>query len=130
MFNSVRLTALGVLFTLIGAVVGTVPTTLSAPADAAASRPGARPAVASRAVVLDVENTNATPVLCVPDDRSYQVRARLVGPRRVLEGRSGAIRVNVLVHDLGTGSWFWSLPRHRSFDYARQLARQGETSLV
>lgn len=115
-----RLTLLGVLTALLAA-------TLVAPATTASA---ARPAVVSRQVVFELENTNATSVLCLPDNQSYEVRGRLVGPRKALDGHSGPIRVNVLVHDLGAGSWFWQLPGHRSYDYARQLARHGETSLV
>lgn len=119
-----RLTLLGILTALLGA------TLVAPPAPAALAGPAARPAVLARQVVFDLENTNATSVLCLPDNQSYEVRGRLVGPRKALDGHSGPIRVNVLVHDLGAGSWFWQLPGHRSYDYARQLARHGETSLV
>lgn len=120
MFNSVRLTLLGVLTALLGAL-------LAAPPAPAAT---ARATVVSREVVFELENTNATSVLCVPDNQGYEVRGRLVGPRPAVAGHSGPLRVNVLVHDLAAGSWFWSLPGHPAYDYARQLARQGETSLV
>lgn len=119
-----RLTLLGILAALLGATLA------APPAPAAGSDRAARPAVLARQVVFELENTNATSVLCLPDNQSYEVRGRLVGPRPKLDGHSGPIRVNVLVHDLGAGSWFWRLPGHRSYDYARQLARHGETSLV
>ena len=95
----------------------------------------ARPAaggvtVTSRSVVFDLVNTSASLVRCQGDNQEYAVRGRLVGPRRDVLGRGGAIRVNVLVHDVGTGGWFWNLRKHPAFDYATQLARQGETSLV
>lgn len=90
----------------------------------------APPRVASRAVVFDVENTNATSVLCVPDDESYRLRGRLVGPTDDLDGIGGTLRVNVLVHDLGTGGWFWNLRGHPAYDYAARLAERGETTLV
>lgn len=115
-----RLTLLGVLTALLGALLVAPP----APATAAGGR------VVSREVVFELENTNATSVLCLPDNQSHEVRARLVGPRAAVLGHAGAIRVNVLVHDLATGSWFWRLPGHPGYDYARQLARRGETSLV
>ncbi|HEY0952276.1 hypothetical protein [Nocardioides sp.] len=115
-----RLTLLGVLTALLGALLAAPP----APATAAGPR------VVAREVVFELENTNATSVLCLPDNQTYEVRARLVGPRAAVLGRSGALRVNVLVHDLATGSWFWRLPGHPGYDYARQLARRGETSLV
>src|SRR3954470_3330107 len=119
MFNSVRLTFLGVLTALL---------TLVVPASADA----APPRVVSRAVVLDVENTNATSALCLPDNQSYRLSGRLVGPARAIQGRGGPLRLNVLVHDEGTGSWFWHL-RGRGlagYDYATRLAEHGETSLV
>lgn len=115
-----RLTLLGVLTALLGTLLAAPP----APATAAGPR------VIAREVVFELENTNATSVLCLPDNQTYEVRARLVGPRAAVLGHSGSIRVNVLVHDLATGSWFWRLPGHPDFDYARQLARRGETSLV
>jgi alpha-beta hydrolase superfamily lysophospholipase len=114
----VRLTLLGVLTTLVAALL------VAPPATAAPGRIG------SRAVVFDVENTNATSVICAPDQRSYALRGRLVGPVRDLDGLGGALRVNVLVHDLGTGGWSWNLTGHPAYDYATKLAEKGETSLV
>lgn len=116
-----RLTILGTLTTLTATLLAPV---LGPPADAAPPR------VVSRAVVFEVENTNATSAVCLPDNQSYRLRGRLVGPRRAIEGRSGALRVNVLVHDAGTGGWFWRLPGQRGYDYATRLAQHGETSLV
>ncbi|MEP9361494.1 alpha/beta hydrolase [Nocardioides sp. CN2-186] len=121
-----RLTMLGVLTALLGALL--VAPLSPAPATAGAS--GRPRDVVSRGVVFDVENTNDTAALCSPDDQSYQLRGRLIGPRRDIDEQGDALRVNVLVHDLGTGSWFWTLPGHASYDYATRLARHGETSLV
>lgn len=97
-----------------------------APADA---RP-ARPEVAQRAVVFTLTNVNTTSVLCSADNRTHRVRARLVGPRKVVLGQARSGRINVLVHDAGTGAWFWNLRGNPAYDYATQLARKGETSLV
>ncbi len=108
-----------------GALVAGTMATLS-PAPAMASP---RTGVVSRPVRIAVENTNATAAACVPDDGSYTLHARLVGPRREVLG-SDLPRVNVLVHDLATGSWFWHLRRHPAYDYAGRLAAHGETSLV
>ena len=36
----------------------------------------------------------------------------------------------MLVHDLGTGGWFWNLRTHPAYDCATRLAERGETSLV
>ena len=85
--------------------------------------------VVSRQVVFAAENTNTSSVVCVPDDRTYRLRARLVGPRSEVLG-ADADRINVLVHDATTGGWFWNLRKHPAYDYAGRLARKGETSLV
>lgn len=107
---------------LAGAALCALP---AAPVSAAG--PGSE--VVTRAVTIEVENTNATPVACLPDNQSYVLHGRLVGPRREVLG-SNVPRLNVLVHDLATGSWFWNLTRHPAYDYAGNLARAGETSLV
>ncbi|GAA1792369.1 hypothetical protein GCM10009795_042540 [Nocardioides hankookensis] len=119
-----RLTFLGVLTALLALTLGGL--VVPAPATAAPPR------VVSRAVSFDVENTNATTALCLPDNESYRLHARLVGPARAIEGRSGPLRINVLVHDEGTGSWSWHLRGRglRGYDYATRLAERGETSLV
>jgi hypothetical protein len=122
----VRLTILGVLSALLTTLLAALVIAPATPASAAHRSP----TVLSRQVVFEVENTNATSVLCVPDNDSYKLRGRLVGPRRDIIGHGDALRVNVLVHDLGTGSWFWNLRSHPAYDYATKLAKQGETSLV
>jgi hypothetical protein len=129
MFNSVRPTIL-VTLTVLSALLGGTLTGLAPGASASAAAERTRPRIVSRAVVFDVENTNRTSTLCVPDDKSYHLRGRLVGSRRALEGLAGARRVNVLVHDLSAGSWFWRMPGHPRYDYARHLAARGEVSLV
>lgn len=100
----------------------------SAPARTA-KKPGR---VASSRVGFDLVNTNNSSVLCLPlpDGKAYRVRGRLVGPRSVLSGRDRVITVNVLVHDAGTGSWFFNLRSNPTYDYATQLAKKGQTSLV
>jgi pimeloyl-ACP methyl ester carboxylesterase len=101
------------------------------PASAAPGTSAERsPRVVNRGVVFDLDNTSGALLRCQGDDRTYQVRGRLVGPRRDVLGRGGPLRVNVLVHDIGTGGWFWNPRRHPHYDYATQLARRGETSLV
>lgn len=117
-----RSTVLGVLTALLGALVAPVLPTGTASA--------APPPVASRGVVFPLVNSNRTAAACLPDDATYTVRGRLVGPPRAIAGRSGPLRVNVLVHDEGTGGWFWNLRSRPAYDYATQLARRGETSLV
>lgn len=121
MLTVVRFIAAG----LVAGVLTAVP--LSAPAGAASSRTGAD--VVSRTVSFEVDNTNGTRVACTSDGRAYRLTGTLIGPRNQVL-RADAPRINVLVHDLATGSWFWHLRHHPGVDYARQLARKGETSLV
>jgi dienelactone hydrolase len=88
--------------------------------------------VDSRRVAFDLVNTNRSSVLCLPgpDARPYRVRGRLVAPRAVVDGRDPVVTVNVLVHDAGTGGWFFHLRDRPTYDYATRLAQQGQTSLV
>jgi pimeloyl-ACP methyl ester carboxylesterase len=111
---------------LVAASVAVLPTGTSS---AAGAPPARSTHVVSRQVVFELENTNATSVLCTPDNASYTVRGRLIGPRKDVLGADAA-RMNVLVHDMTAGSWFWHLRSHPAYDYATQLARAGETSLV
>lgn len=104
------------------------PATASRTAEAPAKQ--ARRTVATRGVEFTLTNVNETFVACAADGEEYQVRGRLVGPRRAVLGKAGVIRVNVLVHDAGTGAWFWNLKSAPGVDYATKLARKGETSLV
>ncbi|GHJ59944.1 hypothetical protein NOK12_24620 [Nocardioides sp. OK12] len=112
---------------LVGALSGAVVGALAG--QAAADGTGGS-TVISRGVAFDLVNTNDTHLLCLPDGDDYVVEARLIGPRDEVLGRAGSRRINVLVHDAGTGGWFWGMDSPRRYDYARQLARRGETSLV
>lgn len=112
----------GVLTALVTAFVAVLPAT--PPAVAAAPR------IDARGVVFDVSNINETSVACTPDGQQYRLRGRLVGPTQDLDGVGGSMRVNVLVHDLGTGGWFWNLRSHPAYDYATKLAEAGETTLL
>ncbi|WP_232676550.1 alpha/beta hydrolase [Nocardioides sp. R-C-SC26] len=98
-----------------------------------AERPASQQ-VASRGIVFDLVNAPyglvETLSGCPADRRSHRVVARLVGPRQVVRGRAGTSTANVLVHDAGTGAWFWNLRSAPSLDYATQLARRGQTSVV
>ncbi len=117
------------LLAALATVLGLVLVAPATPADAAGR--GAR--TISRTVIFTVRNTAGnTSVLCSGDDANHKIRARLVGPRQKVYGRAGSIRINVLVHDVGTGAWFWNLPgqRNRRYDYASRLAAQGQLSLV
>ncbi|WP_121258010.1 alpha/beta hydrolase [Nocardioides ferulae] len=85
--------------------------------------------VVTRRVTFTLDNSNESALPCLADGELHEVRGRLVGPAGQLTG-STLHRVNVLVHDVSTGGWFWNLRRHPAFDYAGNLARRGEVSLV
>ncbi|WP_134741985.1 hypothetical protein [Nocardioides sp. 503] len=122
------MTKLGSRLVLLPAFLALVAATLATPASADAAQRPAR--LASRQVVFELVNQGDGLLRCRGDDRTYRVHGRLVGPRRDVLGRGGSTRINVLVHDVGTGGWFWNLRRHPRYDYATQLARRGQTSLV
>ncbi len=107
---------------LTGALVGAVAGQTSAAE--------AGPRVIARDVVFRLTNHNDTSVPCLGDGAEHTVSGRLVGPREEVLGQAGSTRINVLVHDAGTGGWFWNLRGASSYDYAGRLARRGETSLV
>jgi len=127
MFNDLRTRAL-----LLALVLGTLVALPAIATSASAAKPskhrGER--VVSRAVVIPVRNTDATSAPCVADGRTYELRGRLVGTRDAVRGRAGAQRMNLLVHDFGTGGWFWHLRERPAYDYATRLAERGELSLV
>ena len=110
---------------LTGALLGAVAGGTAAAEGGTASDP-----VIRRDVVFSLVNHNDTSVLCAADGATYTVAGTLVGPRSEVLGRAGATRINVLVHDAGTGGWFWDLPSVPRADYAGRLADRGETSLV
>ena len=80
-------------------------------------------------VSFTVRNTNGSTVPCPADGRTYTVSGTLVGPADALAATT-THRVNVLVHDITTGGWFWRMPGHPDVDYAGRLADEGEVSLV
>ena len=87
-------------------------------------------------VAFDVVNTPGVlgepslDPLCTADREEHVLRGTLVGPRRALSGLDPVVRVNVLLHDAGTGGWFWNLRERPRYDYATRLAAAGETTLV
>jgi pimeloyl-ACP methyl ester carboxylesterase len=105
---------------LVGSLLGLAPVLAADPVRAAGA-----PDVVSQAVRYDVRNINRTAVPCGADRATYSLSGRLVGP-----ADGSPERVNVLVHDITAGNWFWHLREHPAYDYASQLALRGETSLV
>lgn len=99
---------------------------VAAPAQASGSS-----AVERRAVVFRVvNNAQGTGMSCGADGREHELRGTLVGTYDQINGYDGGTRVNVLVHDAGTGGWFWNMPSQARYDYAGGLARAGELVLV
>jgi hypothetical protein len=133
MFNSMRTLVLAGLVAALLALPAA-----PAPAQQSEQQSEQQPAVrkprsqqlVSKPVAIPVVNTNDTTVLCAGDGGAYELRGRLVGTRAQVNGRTGAERINVLVHDFAAGGWFWHLRAHPAYDYATQLARKGEISLV
>lgn len=115
---------------LAGLLVGALSGALLGAVAGQGSAAGAEQPVISRDVVFTLTNTNDTDVPCLADGAAYTVSGRLVGPRQEVLGQAGSTRINVLVHDAGTGGWFWNLTSTPRFDYAGSLAARGETSLV
>ena len=106
-------------------IAALVAVSLLALSPTATADPAAPDGVTSQPVQYDVRNVNRTAVPCGADRATYTLRGRLVGPTEAPGGR-----INLLVHDITAGSWFWHLREHPAFDYATQLALRGETSLV
>ena len=114
------LLAAGLVATLVGIAI---------PASAAPTEPRKQSSVGSRRVSFELTNSNSTPAACRADNASYQVGARIVAPRRAFKIAS-LPRINVLVHDNATSGWFWNLRDKPRYDYAGNLARSGEVSVV
>ena len=112
---------------LVGALTGALLGAVAGRTVAAEDRP--QPVI-RRDVVFTLTNTNETSVPCLADGATHTVSGTLVGPRDEVLGHAGSTRINILVHDAGTGGWFWDLAATPRFDYAGRLAERGETSLV
>lgn len=106
-------------------IVALVAASLLGVLPAAAADPVVPGDVVSQPVQYDVRNVNRTALPCGADRATYSLKGRLVGPSEAPGGR-----INVLVHDITAGGWFWHLREHPDYDYATQLALRGETSLV
>ena len=112
------LLAAGLLATLAGVAI---------PASATSAEP--QPPIGTRRISFELTNSNSTPAACRADNESYRVAARIVAPRGAFK-ISSLPRVNVLVHDNATSGWFWNLSEKPRYDYAGNLARAGEVSIV
>lgn len=85
--------------------------------------------VASVPVKFKVENLNRSKLACATDGATYNVRGRLVGPRRAL--RDGHARSATLyLHGLAFGRFLFNFERFARYDYAERQARRGLVSVV
>jgi pimeloyl-ACP methyl ester carboxylesterase len=80
-------------------------------------------------VSFGVQNVNRSQVPCASDGVRYVVSGHLVGPASVLSGPS-APAVTVYLHGLDINGGFWHLTTEPDYDYAAQLAKDGQVSLV
>jgi pimeloyl-ACP methyl ester carboxylesterase len=76
-------------------------------------------------VSFAVHNTNTSAVPCPSDGRRYTVRGHLTPPTGAAPGA-----VAVYLTGLDTGEWNWRLTAVPGYDWAREMARAGETSLT
>jgi hypothetical protein len=121
------------LLPVLSLVVAPAPTSAAAVATDRASEGATDRRVSSRPITFTVDNAaggQLGALGCAADRRTYTLRARLVGPTRVVDGYGGPETFHLLVHDAGTGGWFWHLRQRPAYDYATRLARRGETSVV
>lgn len=123
-------TAIGALLPLT--LLPATPSSAAPSARAASnSTPQKAPTIVRRDVSFLVDNTTTGSGLpCSTDGRAYRVRGTLIGTNDQVNGYDGGTLTNVLVHDAGTGAWFWDLPEQRRYDYAGGLARAGQLVLV
>jgi len=80
-------------------------------------------------VAFAVKNTNTSRVSCASDGAPYTVRGHLIAPASQLAGR-GPQAVTLYLHGLGYGEFFWHFTGVPGYDFATELARAGNASLV
>lgn len=80
-------------------------------------------------VAFAVKNTNTSRVSCASDGAPYTVRGHLIAPAAQLAG-SGPQAVTLYLHGLGYGEFFWHFTGVPGYDFATELARAGNASLV
>ena len=109
------------------AVLGLV---LAAAAGAPGSAAAAGGSIATLPVTFEVRNTNTSALACPSDGARYEVRGSLVAPSAALDGRRPPV-VTLYVHGFNFGGQstfhFRALP---AYDYAWQMAKLGQASLV
>jgi pimeloyl-ACP methyl ester carboxylesterase len=86
-------------------------------------------AISDLPVSFQVKNTNTSRVPCLSDGASYTVRGHLTGPSAALGG-AGPKAVSLYLHDLGDGEWYYRFAAVPGYDFAAEMARQGDISLT
>jgi pimeloyl-ACP methyl ester carboxylesterase len=80
-------------------------------------------------VSFHVRNTNTSGVTCSSDGASYTVRGHISAPRGALT-RSKTRSVAVYLTGLDVGEWSWRFRNVRAYNWPRQMAKLGQTSLT
>jgi pimeloyl-ACP methyl ester carboxylesterase len=85
--------------------------------------------ITSLPVSFTVENVNRSKVDCPSDGGTYTVRGHITGPtKKVMASEvSGA---TLFLHGLSFGEFFWKFQQAAGYDFAENLARQGEVSVT
>jgi pimeloyl-ACP methyl ester carboxylesterase len=80
-------------------------------------------------VTFHVVNTNTSKVPCLSDGLSYDVVGRLTGPSSVLE-KGPMTAATLYLHGDGVDESLWNYRRVPGYDYATEMARQGQISVT
>jgi pimeloyl-ACP methyl ester carboxylesterase len=78
-------------------------------------------------VAFPVQNTNHTAVICPSDGKRYTVRGTIVAPKSALRSPTAA---TLLLHAVTWGKYYFNFKGVRGYDFARQLAQRGHTSVI
>jgi pimeloyl-ACP methyl ester carboxylesterase len=96
---------------------------------AAASATSEPDAPVSVPVTFHVVNTNTSKVACLSDGASYDVVGHLTGPRAMIT-RAMIPAATLYLHGDGVDESLWTYRRVPGYDYATELANQGQVSVT
>jgi hypothetical protein len=81
-------------------------------------------------VHFDVVNSNTSALPCASDGQKYTVHGHLVGPRsEFVAGSARSEVVTILLTGWDEGEWTWRFTSVPGYDYPREMAELGHTSL-
>lgn len=89
--------------------------------------------VSSIPISFTVRNIDRSKVTCPADGRTYTERGDLVTPTGSLAGSARPDGVTLYLHGLGLGEFFWNFSSTGDvggYNYARSMARAGQTSVI